>query len=189
MDGARVIKMKLSTLLMIICGIALSQRAVAQETIASAKALPNEVVGRYSCLTNDKTELSMGNRSSGHKYHDLDGDTSDPAVSVAMEIGGDQSIKLQSVFAGEAGRLEQYKVLASFQYGSGETDLKSYQIVAISTDGNSWVPRKLVQFHATESHQTIGVMTSTLSSSKPAMRNGEKFAISDIELMLCTKAK
>ena len=189
MGGGTNGEMKTATVLTIVFGVLLSNGASAQDARGSVIPLPIEITGRYSCLTSDKTELSISNRSSGHKYQDLDGDTSDPNLSVTMEIGSDQMMKLQSVFAGEAGALEQYRILTNFQNDTGDTDRKSYQLVAISTGGNSWVPRKVVQVTVNGRHQTVGLMTSTLSSGKPAMLDGEKIVMSDIEIMLCTKAR
>ncbi len=163
--------------------------ASAQGAMGSANRLPKEVVGRYSCLSSDRTEISMSNRSSGHKYHDLDGDTSDPSISVAMEIGVGQKLRLQSVFAGEAGALEDYTILKTVRVASGDAERSIYQIVAVSVDPSYWIPLKVVHVTVNGAHQTIGLMRSTLSSSKPAMRDGEKFATSDVELMLCTKSQ
>lgn len=137
-------------------------------------------IGTYSCLVDDTSEISDGERGRGHAYFDLDGDSSDPITQIEMRIEKG-IVRVQSVFANQATKgMKEFKIVAA------TSDDRRPSIVGFAQEPLTGRAELLVVMHDRISAK-YGFSMSTSSYSTPLLQDGESIAMVDLKLAHCVR--
>jgi hypothetical protein len=136
--------------------------------------------GKYTCVTDDTSEVYDGDRTQGTELFDYDGDHSDPSTTFGVEVRSDVVVA-QSVFGNVA-----TNNWVSF------TPLKSInqqRQVALLASAVERITDRIVVLTLVRDQRTgkVGFFMTKNSYSTPIARGGESFAMTDIVLGHCTK--
>jgi hypothetical protein len=146
----------------------------------TAPAAAQSLEGKYSCVTDDKTEISDGDRSNGHSYFDLDGNPAgDQPVYFGAEVSAAE-VRIQEVFAASASA-----AFTSYERVADHKGDSKISILAIRKDAFGMLVT--LHFLHDQEKRTYGIVTTSNGLGTPVLRGGETFIISDIMTAHCRR--
>lgn len=138
--------------------------------------------GVYTCLVDDRSEIWDGERGRGHNYFDLDGDHSDPAVSIRMKVTPSQ-ILVQQAFLGKA-----TKAVTTFDIVAAEQDPQKYPtLVGFSRKTAPFAHPEIISLMYDQSSGKYGFSMISSFYVTPALRDGESQVGVDLDLAHCVR--